>query len=260
MQKESWKVFLASALGAGVGSLVGLQLDIRLCWIGLIIGGLTGYLSYECRSVCRAIPYAWCAATKWRFPLRAAKQGFWLGVCGANCSFLLVALFSLKPGVLVDWQVRLLVLTLFSVAVGCMLFVIGFIDDVTEYEDACIKKTSIVYAVAINTFPPVVLFWHLPRGLYFVVRHVVPRVAMSVSEDIWVVASFFGRFFWQVFIRIHSERRLICGVDAMIGAAIGLAFHHALIGALAGGIIGLINYALITERWLKPHGYVTAKS
>ncbi|MDD2785506.1 MAG: hypothetical protein PHS79_01275 [Patescibacteria group bacterium] len=260
MQKESWKVFLASALGAGVGSLVGLQLDIRLCWIGLIVGGLTGYLSYEWRRVYHAVPHAWRAATKWRFPRWAAKQGFWLGVCGANFSFLLVALSSLKPGVLVDWQVLLLVSTLFSVAMGCMLFVIGFIDGVTEDEDACIKKTSTIYTVAINTFPPVAIFWHLPRGLYFVVRHVVPRVAISVSEDIWVVVCFLGRFFWQVFIRIHSERRLICGVDAMIGAAIGLAFHHALIGALAGGIIGLINYALITERWLKPHGYVTAKS
>ena len=61
-----------------------------------------------------------------------------------------------------------------------------------------------------------------------------------------------------MFIRIHSDRRLISGVDALLGSAIGYFAGSAAVGALSGGILGIVNYAMITERWLKPHGYIRA--
>src|SRR5207253_919220 len=67
---------------------------------------------------------------------------------------------------------------------------------------------ALVYMIA----PPVVIFWHIPRLLIGCIR-------------------FVGRFVWHLFLLIHSELRLLCGVDALIGAGVGYFMHSALIGA-----------------------------
>jgi len=58
------------------------------------------------------------------------------------------------------------------------------------------------------------------------------------------------KIFCAVFIIIHSEIRLLCGVDAVIGAAAGYFTGSAIIGALAGGLIGVINYEIVSRRVL----------
>lgn len=77
MERTHGKVFIASALGAFIGSLVALQLNAYLWWLGLIAGGLVGYLSYEFKAVLRAIPVAWHAASqRLQFPLSPTVQSF----------------------------------------------------------------------------------------------------------------------------------------------------------------------------------------
>jgi hypothetical protein len=52
------KIFVSCAFGAGIGTLVALEMHTYLWWIGLLVGGFTGYLSYEFKAVVYAIPRA----------------------------------------------------------------------------------------------------------------------------------------------------------------------------------------------------------
>lgn len=62
----------------------------------------------------------------------------------------------------------------------------------------------------------------------------------------------FCLFARTVFIAIHSSERLLCMVDAAIGVAV---FHftgnNIFLGMLAGGILGVINYEIVSVRLLK---------
>ena len=60
-----------------------------------------------------------------------------------------------------------------------------------------------------------------------------------------------GMFIAGVFVYVHSKRRTICFVDAALGAAIGYTFGSAIVGAVAGAVLGIINYEVISVRWLK---------
>ena len=74
---------------------------------------------------------------------------------------------------------------------------------------------------------------------------------LNPARIVWSGICVLGLFSKQVLVLIHSDVRLLCGTDAAIGAGIGYLAHNPLIGALAGGILGLANYELVSIRWLK---------
>ncbi len=253
---EAWKVFFATALGAGVGSLVALEVSAMFWWIGLIAGGLTGYLSYEWRAVLAAIPAAY-RATRNRQPdewWKAVWRGMYNGVLGFYLSCLLMGIEDfyrwlrgielLAPTDLLN---ILLLNTFLCIFVGGFLYLSGWSKNYHTQDDLDAYK-KILYLFA----PPIVLFWHLPRGMWWMISR-APRATM-------IFARFLRDFMWQIFLRIHSERRLICAADAMLGAAVGYSAGSALIGAVAGGIFGVVNYAVVTERWLKPKGFLPIRT
>lgn len=60
-----------------------------------------------------------------------------------------------------------------------------------------------------------------------------------------------GKFFKLAFINIHSDIRLLCGVDSALGATAGYLLGNALYGGLIGVMFGLINYYVISIKVLK---------
>lgn len=82
------------------------------------------------------------------------------------------------------------------------------------------------------------LLWTVPRFLF------------------WTGPRFLGRFLWHLFILVHCQERLICLIDASLGALILgnildiNQFPARLIGAVAGGLFGVFNYEVISKRWL----------
>jgi len=62
----------------------------------------------------------------------------------------------------------------------------------------------------------------------------------------------FCLFAKTIFVLIHSNERLLCMVDAAIGVAI---FHftgnNIFLGMLAGGVLGVVNYEIVSVRLLK---------
>src|SRR5437016_6103600 len=59
------KVFFACAFGATIGTMIALQVNHNVWWLGLAVGFVTGYLSYEFKAVITAVPRAWKAAVAW---------------------------------------------------------------------------------------------------------------------------------------------------------------------------------------------------
>lgn len=273
MKKESWKVFLACAIGAFIGSLVTLEVNRWFWWLGLITGGLTGYLSYEWKKVAQSIPAAYRTARGWQAPelyWRELWQAFlsalsFLSVAGSWVFLFVISLLILLEGVGAINIALLPLCSIFLIGIAFFTFFITLIwfnfdtgrkVGLREKDISRHKKLTVEFLAA---SPPVVFFWHIPRGLYWLIPR-LPHVLAVTGKGLASAARFLGRFAWQVFIRIHSEMRVLCGVDAMIGTTVGYFAGSAIIGALAGGAFGVINYALVTERWLKPKGYLPARS
>lgn len=247
MHSRSFNVFLACALGAGVGSLIALQLSAMLWWVGLLVGGLTGYLSYEWRAVISAVPRAYRAARGWEpseEQVEFSKSS--LAILAAVWSWPLLFLLST---VLVHQVAHItspfakvesfLIILMALATVMCLLFSVFFAPVALAMTfSEILPVIESPRAIWSSVSAPAVLFWNLPRevpGLFRFVR----------------------AFVWQVFVRIHSQERLICGVDAFLGAAVGYVAGSAIVGALVGGAMGVLNYELVTRRWLIPRGYVT---
>ncbi len=262
MQRESGKIFISCAMGAGIGTLVSLELAPFLWWVGLIVGGLTGYLSYDWAQVKAAVPRAWKATSGWRPP-----ENYWRNLW-RMCVFVLVwlswAVLILVPCAFYFWKddwrffkspeenfsiVNVIAGSLFqAVGIGtnlCILLAFAFslagltVPAFEAAEPRWYPKTS--SRELLRTYSsPCVLYRN------------VPRIACAAP-------GFVASFARELFVRIHSERRLLCGVDACLGAGIGYVTGSVIVGALVGGVLGVINYELVTLRWLVPRGLVTIK-
>ena len=60
------QIFVACALGAFIGTLVGLQLNQLFWWVGALVGAGVAYIGYNLNKVIATIPIAWRRATSWR--------------------------------------------------------------------------------------------------------------------------------------------------------------------------------------------------
>ena len=237
------RVIIACVIGAALGTLIALELDQNFFWVGLIAGGLIGYLSYDWQGVFCAIPRACRAAKGWKADKLSRQYLRWQMLYWAMA----VMYMSTLPWVLIVYEsgAEFSIGSWIYEAALYMFFVLAMAFG-SAGESAEWKRERIIKAKrdCRNIAPHTVLLRHVPR------------------------------FFRRLFLLIHSEMRLLCGVDALIGAGIGYYARDAsplvasvggyassvIIGALAGGLLGLLNYAVITERWLKPRGYLPLKS
>jgi len=209
--KKSLKVFLACAFGAGIGSLTALQINGIFWWIGLLVGGLFGYLTYEFKKVPQVLSRAWNVIVGW------------------------------KP----NWQF------IFSVCIG-VIHLVALLVGLGILVRQAGKYGGVVLILFCSGFGFIICF-----GLVFLEKriiHVVPQIPKFLKEMFITLISVLktlAKFIATVFIMIHSEIRLLCGIDAMIGAVIGYFAGNAIIGAISGGAFGTINYLFVSNVFLR---------
>ena len=75
--------------------------------------------------------------------------------------------------------------------------------------------------------------------------------AASTFRFLWFCIKSVGFFLWKFFKIIHSDIRLLCLVDAAIGATVGYFYGNPLLGAAIGGPLGWLNFELVSKRWFK---------
>src|SRR3989344_3356950 len=248
MYNRSLKVFLACALGAFVGTLTAMQLANQFWFIGLIVGGLVGYLSFEVERIARAVKQASRELSQWRPNTDYWKhEGFLMVVTLSQLTLSLAVLYVLlRPNNYLEE------LPLFMTPIVLLMVVGG--------------TFGTVFGLAFLTIVIVSL-----RGA----DEVDKEILRSENSDILIRALFLNpigimlypsilflrnfrscistaiRFLYVFYKEIHSDIRLLCGIDAAIGVGIGYWYGNPLIGAVVGGIWGVFNYEIVSKRLLK---------
>jgi hypothetical protein len=241
MDTRTLKIFMACAFGALVGATVALQLSPIFWWVGMLAGGLVGYLTYDLREVGRAIVTAGREVWgKFFFALPSLEdvKAIFYTTAATLHLLILIALFSelifylVAPFDFIEaFKLFVTVVGLFSTA--CLPMVIGlyFIEGTTASQKIIVAK-DVIHRINL-----------IYGGIYLVPYLLIKETILFLAKT--------PRFVYRVFILVHSEFRLLCGFDAALGAAIGYFAGSATLGALIGGVAGVINYELVSKRWLK---------
>jgi hypothetical protein len=253
--KESLKVFLACFIGGFIGTAVALQLGL-FWWLGLILGGFVGYMAYEFKAVIRACQNAWQAVIRIRIT-RKQRQKFgnylkiyfraWfsLFVCGSNVAIGMGLLFGLV-GLLFGFADKNMGWSIFKfsmVYTGGITLVISLVMCIPGAFDGQVEKQLL------RCNPIRVYFRIVPKYIFLGVVCLI-KLIIRTPKLIAKAAKTIAKFARHAFIEIHSDERLLCGIDAAIGVAIGWVAGNALVGGLSGGLFGVINYEVISKRIL----------
>lgn len=251
---ETMKVFLACALGAFIGTVVALEVNHYFWWVGPLVGGFVGYISYEFKKVIKAIPVAWRKARGWRpdwqyWRILSAGTFGTLGLFQTTTVFMLLFFSATRPISVVNER---FIITTFIV-MTITGFVFGFAVLTAELEGRPNQWDFALFRYS-RTNPISMIFWVIPRAMVRSIRwtwrHAPAgiEIAFVVGQEL---SGFAKRFSVELFREIHSDLRLLCGTDAALGAAVGYFAGNALIGALAGGLWGALNFEILSIRVLK---------
>ena len=250
--KESVKIFVACFLGGFIGTVVALQLGL-FWWLGLIIGGFVGYLAYEFKAVIRACKTAWQAVIRIRIT-RGQRQRFgkyqkmyfraWfsLFVCDSNVAIGMGLLFSLVA-LLFGLADKDIGWSIFKFAIACtsgFITLLSLVMCIPGAFDEQVEKQLLHYN------PVRVYLWIVPQYIFFGIVWFIKRVPRFIVG----VAKTTAKLVKHVFVEIHSDERLLCGIDSALGVVAGWIAGNALIGGLAGGLFGILNYEIVSKRIL----------
>lgn len=261
---RSLKIFLTCACGAGIGTLIALQLKQQYnlnFWaliIGMIFGGLTGYIFIEFKEFVSAIPKAW-KMTRYLWQ-GMAKNFIHLYHILANREiyktilYLVPAIISITANFIFlnnivtpasekgflespGWCIFVVLTSIVLFGALLTLFIAVTVEKEDYYFSNNAKKICKNCIIYFNPIA-VAIYWPL-KGIW------------ELGKLVYLNWQIFTTFFKKLFILTHSDWRLLCAIDCMIGVCIGFTCGNAIIGALAGGIFGLANYELFSVRILK---------
>ena len=278
---RSWlSIAGACALGALIGTLAALEISTRFQYghyfwgIGALLGGIVAYVAVDFRHFCAGVANSYHKTITWR------PYGLWWRALGsayvavaATIPTILIGMAIILGLLLVGPDPKMPAFTLLGVffytpliIITLTLFATLFLGTITglgetarggqepeKWEEKLRGVIEMNWDLA-RIFNPVavsILVIRLSlRGLRYEVAH-APETAMVVGLTAKELGKTLGMFIAGVFVYVHSKRRTICFVDAALGAAIGYTFGSAIVGAVAGAVLGVINYEVVSVRWLK---------
>lgn len=277
---QGWKsVAFACALGGLIGTLCAqeiaahFQYGARFASFGTLIGGAVAYLIVDFWQLYAGVKLAWAQTINWK------PHKLWWRAFGA----VFAASFAITPTIVIAFGIlpvigallfpsteMAAVDTLVSVISGGAAFSVlaAIVTGITLGHLETARKGAAMEAWETRLYEVIERNWdlakianpiavgcfvarHLLRGLWFAIPRMPQAIAMLAS---WLVAAakLLGAFLRAIFVAVHSERRLICLVDATLGALVGYhVFGIATAGAIAGMILGVINFEVVSVRWLK---------
>ena len=292
---ETKKIAAACFVGGVLCSFAALMFTPDYWWLGLLAGFAGGYVGYEFREVLRAIPVAWRVANDGRaFVWRGVVKGIreWRS---DDHPFVYAGVFLTLPfvvwiaplliglvwqevfsfgGVVIGNMAVLLTLAEAVVIFGLLAALFAFIGartvercywlprDVSKYEQKWFeekrakgyREVPMTYANAIR--------W-ARKGIAATMIFLVCTMWIYVVIGIVVAGCFTGRFIWRLFQLVHSEKRVLCGMDGTFG---GIASYFWLIsptassmeqallvlfGGLLGAVFGIASWEIISKRVFK---------
>ena len=250
LMNETMKVGLACALGALFGTLIVLTLNPYLSPLGFFLGGAVGWFFQDHKQALLAAG----KILRGQFTIHGTFPDRLYSMLLMSISYSTVLIgviigidgiiFTLS-GTWVDLNTDGPLEVVFCTPIAWLiLFTI-----IAANEPLPKAEESLMMLKYVNPITgPFWLLFYFGKGM------------VRLTVRIPTMAAAAARLFKRWFILVHSEKRFICFVDSIIGTGIGvLAAQHygqptaiaALIGAAAGALIGVINYEIVSIRWLK---------
>ncbi len=260
-RSPGFKVFMASALGAFIGSLIGVQLTHLFWWVGMLVGGIVGYVGYDAKSALLSIPVAY-RQTRYllaRLWTEVVSEGRKLAKFGLAALMVISGLIVLGLSWTAPCAIAVNIATNHGVSFNS--FALWFMNGEHNIWPVlvCTVLWNLLFGIVLAI--GAVFVTHLivssdpsgqmTRRVMFLYTNPTAWLCYWLPKGLWFTGTFLAVFLWKLFRLVHSDRRLLCGLDAAIGATGGIYYHNPLIGALAGGLVSLIDYELVSKRWLK---------
>lgn len=257
--KKSISITLACAIGAGLGTM--LAINFGAFWIlGLLVGGVIGYFVYDFKKVVQVIPEALVYA-KENIDFDIDTESMWRKIrITTNTALVLIALgntgtpsFFILNNMPLDLGFPLYpLIALFSFFV--YFFSALMVIDVLMYSYSDTDKES--KTMATMGISSLCKKCRKSRAFMILVLLFSPLVGAIyglgfLCKYFWKFLKIVPRFLWKFFVLIHSDLRLLVGIDSLIGGAIGFYFGNILIGMFAGAILGFVNYYFVSLKILK---------
>ncbi len=270
---DSFRIAGACAFGALIGSLVALEIAARFTYgsylwiIGALIGGCVAYITIDFRHFCAGVSHSFRRTIAWRpdgLYWRAVGSVLVASAAFAPtmvCSYIILVLLGRIMPELLHMIVFLVLGTIafvnFCFPVTLILFGIG---ELWRLRNESVVPTSRLNRIIESNrkmtcdFNPVsaaiLAVRHILRALHDCVV-CVPAAVAATCSFVKKVGKAIATFIAAVFVYVHSTRRTICFVDATIGALIGYYFGSAIVGSVVGAILGVVNYEVVSVRWLR---------
>lgn len=216
------KLVLASGLGAVMGALI-----VPNLWLGVLAGGMIGYLAFDWRSVVGAFRTIWRGVVSRDFKktfqssMRFMKRLIYLwAVFGAICLHLFPLIFLSRDGY-THAAVGFLSVVVSVTGIGsllCNFYTFRYSGD-EQWENEICKST------ALKCNPIAVYCYYLPKYLLWSMRQIP------------VVARFTSIFLLRFLRLIHSDMRLVAAFGGAFGAGMGYLLSNPLYGAVIGALI-----------------------
>ncbi len=268
MTRGWMSVAFACAFGAFIGALSALEISARFAYgsylwgIGALLGGAVAYVAVDFRHFCAGVAHSYRRTIAWR-----PFVSFWTAVGMEFISFMslvttCLSAFAIFVLLAADSTVARdisAIFTLMFIAIMCIMGSLSLSINARkgrtdcEWERSLLRSRQLSWNFFLKTNPLSVSVM-IVAGTFYLLRVLVGGTLSGIVSLPRFVAEGgrkLANFVVGVFVYIHSERRTICFVDATIGAAIGYSYGSVFIGAVAGVVIGLVNYEVVSVRWLK---------
>ncbi len=247
----------AAALGATLGAFTAVEIASLIsvksglaATLGVMVGGLVGYIAIDFRGFCRECLSAGRLAYRlpaglwgivgtgftsyWDTPRASKINGLYMGSL-----ILLIGLYMSIPSILDGVDTVPEVPTMMLVL---MVVVMSLFFTIIDAEDTKSPRLDM----------KIIFYWVSPIGIaHFVFLKALPWLVVGLYKSgRWLVRQT-GVFGKTLFVAVHSERRMLCCLDAMLGTLVGYYLGSWPAGTLAGLVFALISYELISKRLLK---------
>lgn len=303
---ETKKISIACFIGGAICCAVALMVAPALWWLGMVAGFAGGYVSYEFREVRRAVPVALRAAsngTSWAWHSLVKYVEEWLaephpfayfGAIVGLPFFVWTASHLVNPDMQPDASSGVYIV---SAVLQVIMLPIAFVQTVfaglfilaplafigARVGERCYWWPAIFGSMGEQssrsdeldakglrreaTTYTNVLRW-TAKGIGITVIFFVWTLWKYLAIGIWAMLRFFGRFAWHLFKLIHSQKRVLCGIDGALGGAVAYVWLQptsyavgeqavlVVFGGLLGAAFGVINWEVVSKRIL----HVGAKS
>lgn len=258
---ETKKIAVACFIGGALCSAVELMFaPVYYWWFGLIAGMAGGYISYEFREVCKAIPIALCAVgrgsvNEWDSVIAEAKawlskpHPFFYPAAIAITPLFVWATHHLCPhvtGLLKEGPLPIAIIFLLSFFVAVVMgfvilawivivpfFTLAFIG--ARVGERCYwqpfvtieEKSWEIHIQELNnrkySEKPLTylnVLHWVIVGIIITIRFFAWTLWKYLAIGAWATLCFFGRFAWHLFKLIHSKKRVLCAIDGTLGGAV----------------------------------------